>query len=382
MSKVLEHVLTKPATVAGRQPWIYSPLVDGIFILSPPLLATMFIVSCPGLFSSASDIPIWAWVLLIVAVDVAHVYSTLFRTYFDSDELRKHTALYTLIPLLGWLGGVMLYSMGSLVFWRILAYLAVFHFVRQQYGFMMIYRRKEKGAFSGFQWIDKATIYMATIYPLVYWHTHLPRNFSWFIQGDFFRIQSKFLDHATFLIYATCLFAYATAESLLTFRSGKFNLPKNLLVVGTVVSWYVGIICFNGDLAFTLTNVISHGVPYMCLIWIYGHNKSALKPREKLLPFLKARTFFSAAGVPLFIGVLFLLAYFEEGLWDGFVWRDHTEVFQWFSNLPRLVSQSTLAWMVPLLALPQITHYILDGFIWRIRGGDTEWKNIVFNPQR
>jgi hypothetical protein len=26
-----------------------------------------------------------------------------------------------------------------------------------------------------------------------------------------------------------------------------------------------------------------------------------------------------------------------------------------------------LMWLVPLLALPQSTHYVLDGFIWRRR---------------
>ena len=35
----------------------------------------------------------------------------------------------------------MLYLIGPLVFWRVLAYLAVFHFVRQQYGFMAVYAR-------------------------------------------------------------------------------------------------------------------------------------------------------------------------------------------------------------------------------------------------
>ena len=35
-----------------------------------------------------------------------------------------------------------LYSRGELVFWRALAYLAVFHFVRQQYGWMALYRAR------------------------------------------------------------------------------------------------------------------------------------------------------------------------------------------------------------------------------------------------
>ena len=28
---------------------------------------------------------------------------------------------------------------------------------------------------------------------------------------------------------------------------------------------------------------------------------------------------------------------------------------------------SALALVVPLLAVPQLTHYLLDGFVWRVR---------------
>ena len=34
-----------------------------------------------------------------------------------------------------------------------------------------------------------------------------------------------------------------------------------------------------------------------------------------------------------------------------------------------------LAFIVPLLALPQVTHYILDGFIWKIRKDEFKWNN-------
>jgi len=36
---------------------------------------------------------------------------------------------------------------------------------------------------------------------------------------------------------------------------------------------------------------------------------------------------------------------------------------------------------VPLLALPQITHYLLDAFIWRLHRTDTDWKKILFHQK-
>jgi hypothetical protein len=68
----------------------------------------------------------------------------------------------------------------------------------------------------------------------------------------------------------------------------------------------------------------------------------------------------------LFIGTIITLSYFEEGLWDSLIWRDHEELFSIFNSLPQVSNHWMLSVLVPLLALPQITHYILDGFIWRI----------------
>jgi hypothetical protein len=63
---------------------------------------------------------------------------------------------------------------------------------------------------------------------------------------------------------------YATRELRQWQRTRTFNVPRNLLLAGTLVSWYVGIVLFNGDLIFTLLNVVSHGIPYLALVWAGG----------------------------------------------------------------------------------------------------------------
>lgn len=133
----------------------------------------------------------------------------------------------------------------------------------------------------------------------------------------------------------------------------------NLLLLGTAASWYVGIVLFNGDLAFTLLNVVAHGIPYLALVWITSQPAAA--PDHKTL----RHWWHGRYGVGLFLGLLFGLAYLEEGIWDGLVWREHAGVFSLFQQLPSVSDSLTLALLVPLLALPQATHYVLDGFIWR-----------------
>ena len=67
------------------------------------------------------------------------------------------------------------------------------------------------------------------------------------------------------------------------------------------------------------------------------------------------------------MGLIFFLAYVEEGLWDITLWKEHTSIFSVFHISDIKPGDGLLSIIVPLLALPQITHYIIDGFIWRIK---------------
>ncbi len=153
------------STAARKQPWIYSAWPDGIFILSPPFLVLLFILLFPGLFHDGAEVSPVAWLVLILCIDVSHVYSTLYRTYLDREAYRIRKSLFLLVPLVVFIAGVLVYSIDALAFWRLAAYLAVFHFVRQQYGFLRIYSRND-GQPSWARWLDTVTIYELTVYPL------------------------------------------------------------------------------------------------------------------------------------------------------------------------------------------------------------------------
>jgi hypothetical protein len=357
---------------ACTQPWIHSAWSDTTFILAPALLATAIALWIVGTNHAAAAVSPAAWLLLVVGIDVAHVYSTLYRTYLDPLERRKLSGWLIATPLAAWIAGVLLYGIGAAVFWTVLAYVAVFHFVRQQYGFLMLYARAERALPRGCGLIDRATIYGATLFPLLYWHTHLPRPFAWFIEGDFLALP-RWLWSIGAPVYATILIAYLAKEVWLVRREHRINLPRNLLVIGTVLSWYVGIIAAGGDLVFTLTNVVAHGIPYVALTCIYARRRD---PRARL-----KRSWFVAGAIPLVIAVLVALAFIEEGLWDGLVWREHLALFPGFSMLPQIESSPLLTLLVPLLAMPQLTHYVLDGMIWRLRT-HPEWRaTLFFRPE-
>ena len=350
--------------IGGSQRWIHSRAFDCLCILAPQFVVALCLLVWSDSVRRLGELPPWLWVLLIVGVDVSHVYSTIFRTYLDPRERARLPDLYKLLPAVAWAVGVVLYSCGSIYFWRALAYLAVFHFVRQQYGFMMIYGSRNR---TGNAKLDKAAIYAATLYPLLYWHCHA-RDFHWFIEGDFLSFQASSVARAGFLVYAAVLVLYALAEARTYVATRKINFPKNALLVATALTWWVGIVTFNNDIAFTATNVIAHGIPYLALIWLYKVNESKISSSPSVL--------FRARGLPLYILLLFVVAFIEEAFWDGLVWRDHKDIFSWMWRL-EVPSESALALVVPLLALPQFLHYVFDAFLWRLHAGDPRWKAVL-----
>ncbi len=352
-----------------KTPWIYSAKFDLLAIIGPPVAITAFVLAY-GSKLATLDMPTWLWIFLVLGIDVSHVYSSLFRTYFDKDEFQRRRTLYLVVPVACWLGGIALYVFGgSGIFWMAVAYLAIYHFVRQQYGFLMLYRRGEPVGDVGYR-IDQVAIYMATLYPLVYWHTYT-RTFRWFDEAQVLRIPVVWPDYLFRAIYVVSIGAFLVKEAMRWKRTGNLNLGKVLLLVATAAAWGTGIIVFNGDLTFTLINVISHGIPYMALIWIYQFRKTANKAHAENR-FLK---FFQLKYLPLYSLALFGFAYFEEGVWDRAVWQEHSNIFGSFS-IP--VSATVLVILVPLLTMPQLTHYVLDAFIWRVnKKGKEEVRAVI-----
>src|SRR5205823_2337494 len=271
-----------PATraAAPKSRWLFSPRADVCVFGGSALVSLALLVLGARAGVLNSEAPNWTWVPAVLLVDVAHVYATGFRVYFDVEEVKRRAGLYVLAPAIALALGVALYSESDALFWRALAYLAVFHFVRQQYGWVAMYRVRG--------WVGR----------------------------------------------------------------GEGNPRQAIVVATTVLCWYVGIVAFNSDYAFTVTNVVIHGVPYIALVWWYARMRA---PRA-------GKVYRQFARWPVFLATLWLLAYAEELLWDRGVWHERAWLFgaawDW---------SSLKVFLVPLLALPQATHYVLDGFVWRRR---------------
>jgi hypothetical protein len=337
-----------------RDPWLWSRRTDLTVFLGTAAVALALVPLAPMLGVGADGSgPEWTWIAGVLLVDVAHVWSTAFVVYLDPVELRRRRTLYLATPIACWLAGIALYQLGEATFWRAIAYLAIFHFVRQQWGWVAMYRGRagERGRLG--KWIDAAAIYAATIYPLIVWHCELPRAFWWMREGDLADGLPARVGDVAGVVYLAILAAYV-ANAIASARRGRTSWGKHAVVATTAACWYVGIVATNSDYAFTVTNVFIHGVPYLVLVFAYARAAAAEAPRGA-----SARVL--AGGVVPFVATLWLLAYVEELIWDRHVWHDRTWLFGDGDDTGVTIRML----LIPLLAVPQLTHYVLDGFLWR-----------------
>ena len=352
--------------------WIFSKTID-LGLLFIPVWLTWLICFIVPQQVHQTDLPLWFWVVIILGIDVTHVWSTLFRTYLDKEELQTHKRLLILAPLIGLLTFFAVAAISISLFWTLLAYLAVFHFVKQQFGFMQIYKAK-------YGWMahkkiisDKTAIYVGMLYPIFYWHLNRDRKFNWFIDGDFLNIHDwltntplwnesflLIINKLGHILYFSILLLWLAEEIRVHRRTGS-TLPigKVLWILTTAANWYLGIVYFNSDLAFSLTNVVAHGIPYLLLTFYYVEGKKQIRKTSTRIKI--------GINIVFMLAIIFILAFGEEYLWDMFLFRDNENFFSSIFKYPFPAVETVLlqAFVLSALSLPQVTHYILDGFIWK-----------------
>lgn len=122
---------------------------------------------------------------MTLLIDSAHVYSTLWRTYLDKSELLSRKKLYFFVPVICFFILLFLAFISLSVLLSVSAYVAIVHFIRQQYGWMMIASAKS-GMSKIDRTLDKMAMYSVTLYPIIWCHMVYSRSIAtgWYFKGD------------------------------------------------------------------------------------------------------------------------------------------------------------------------------------------------------
>ncbi|MCB9568887.1 MAG: hypothetical protein H6710_17015 [Myxococcales bacterium] len=334
--------------------WLRSPAFDLGFFVAPGLVAALAALALWAASPTPREVGPGLWIVAVLLVDVAHVYASLYRTYLDPVARRIHRRRLIAAPLLCAWVGLLLHLESPLLFWGVMAYVAIFHFIKQHLGFALLYVRA-----AGEGPLDRklviAAIWAGTLAPVVRWHAELPRNFSWFVDGDMITGAPAWLGDLALALEAPILAGFVLRRLALALRGRGHGPMIPLLVLTPALTWHLGIVWLNDDRVFTLTNVLLHGIPYLALVWLAG-GRAWVRAR---LPTAGPLALFAA-----FYGLLVALGVGEEWLWDRLVWHDHPQLFGGGEDLD--LHPLAAALVTALLAVPQATHYLLDRWIWRV----------------
>jgi len=337
--------------------WLVSRRADLGWLLLPTWTALLVAVLLP----EGHTLSPGGWLLVVLGIDVAHVYATIWRTYLSPAEVMRKPGRYLGLPGLLWAALFLVAWLAPGWFWTVLAYAAVFHFVRQQWGFAALYRRTDglPGRGPGAR-LEKWSHYAVTVWPVVWWHAHLPRPFTWFTDSDFIPGLPAWAAWGSLPLALGVVLAHIQRR----IASRRWSPGRDLWLLTTALVWGVGILGVGGDAAFTLPNVVHHGVPYVALIWWTGRRLHASGHRVPLSGRLH-----TPRTLLLFILPLLVLAGLEEWAWDRLMWFDHPELFGDWGPEDELVGVAR-ALVLATLSLPQVTHYALDGLIWKMDGSN------------
>ncbi|MDQ3651183.1 MAG: hypothetical protein M3458_13090 [Acidobacteriota bacterium] len=334
------------ATRAVSVRWIISARDDLVWfvgsVLSSYALLALYVTGLVPLIPMVA-----AWAILI---DAPHLFGTFSRTYFDREERRVRRRLLFGSLLFFAIGPVMVAAGAAILFFLLAALWAYYHLVKQHYGFMVLYKKKNDDLAPPDNALDRAFLLLAFSYPFVA-----------FIASDAeaaARIPAALLGNlgllSTLLLGATILvtLVWLARQVQRAVRREPLNLPKYLLLAAAIpMHWVVLLTPMpHKPIAIVAILTIYHNLQYHRLIWF--HNQKYARGDD-------SRSRYGAAEL-ISRRVLYYIAF---GVLFGIVYR-----------LPRYYAGSTVgqeAFVTQLVAAFlwgfAFIHYYLDSKIWRVR---------------
>ena len=291
-------------------------------------------------------------------IDVGHVYSTVLRTVFDKEE-RSRSKRYILTPII--LSVIIFMWMYFKIpyFWSFVGYFTLYHNLRQGFGIMKWYEKKNNSfiGYSGnifyvltyvpiilFHFLDKTfKVMYYTDQDVLKYNNHHPFTLDFILfEYTFPNVIALFL----FLVYFITLFYWLYKELSLNTIKREYN--RIIFMLYFFFIYYYSFILSDNILEMTAALVVSHGIPYFFMM-----HYSLIKTREKTYTIKKS--FFLLLITALVGGLINFGG--EEIITSGFEYlKSNVNVIEYF--------------LVFLYVVPVLCHFIWDAYIWRAKHPD------------
>ena len=347
MSAATTQVINREARASAFSlRWIISAREDLVWFIGSVLSSyALLAVYVAGLVPLYWMVGAWA-----VLVDAPHVFGTFSRTYFDRAERRSRRRLLLGSLAFFLVGPLMVLAGAGLVFFFLAALWAYYHLVKQHYGFMVLYKKKNGDLERADNFLDRAFLLLAFTYPFVAFVARDPEAMA--------RVPAPLLSVvgtlAALLLAATiaACAAWVFRQLQRAVRGMPLDVPKYLLLAAAIpMHWVVLLTPMpHKTIAVVAILTIYHNLQYHRLIWFHNRKYAQggdARERYGAAEFISRRLIFY-----IIFGVIFGLWYQGPRQFIGWKYGQAT--------LPTQIAASFF-WGYAFI------HYYLDSKIWRVR---------------
>ena len=311
-------VATAPAGTSPR--WIVNRGVDLSLVIGSAFAGYVYLVLYTALHVKISLLW-WFW---SVGFDGTHIFATASRTYFDPEaRARDRNLLYGSLLVFFSLGPLMVLAGQKGLLALLVGVWAYYHVIRQHYGFLVLYKVKNRDLLPLDNTLDRLFLGVMMIFPPFHrFFIHHPEELG---------IKLAFPQWEPFF----WVIVAATAAAWLARQLRRFpvDLPKYLLFAAIIPLHWLTFAYMSWQAAVPTVTIV-HNLQYHALVWFHNRNRYAGKTAlsRSLGAYIAAALLFSALyRIPGFqLGQVSDLAF---GFFCGF----------------------------------GLTHYYLDSRIWRVR---------------
>src|SRR5947209_3328318 len=323
------------------------------------------------------------WAILI---DAPHVFGTFSRTYFDASEWKTRKRLM-LVSLLFFVVGPGMVLLGAgFTFFFIAALWAYYHLVKQHYGFMVLYKKKNHDLALIDNALDRWLLMFAFNYPFVAFIAHDPTAMARvppILRGGVNAV-------ATILLIGTIVLGigWLIRQVQRVIVREPLDVPKYLLLAAALPLHWIALITPMPAKPIALVAILTiyHNLQYQRLIWFHnqkythtvGARGSSPTVREGVLNHPDPGRRYGPAAVIsrrliyyIGFGIIFGIIYQGPRQYLGYL-NLHTGDSPAALSLP---IQSGIAFLWGYAFI----HYYLDSKIWRVRRDPSVGKALNMN---
>ena len=308
-----------------------------------------------------------AWAILI---DAPHVFGTLSRTYFDTSEwdTRKRLMLGSLLFFV--VGPAMVLLGFGFTFFFLAALWAYYHLVKQHYGFMVLYKKKNNDLAAVDNALDRLLLLFAFNYPFVAYIASDPAAME--------RVPPVLRNgvNAVALLLLVGTVVLGTAWIGRQLQRGwlrqPLNVPKYLLLAAAIPMHWIALLTPmpNKPIALVAILTIYHNLQYHRLIWFHNQKYSVRSPnlREGAVRPLDLKKKYGPAALIS----RRLIFYVGFGILFGLMYQGPRQVLGYLGlkpthGVPTAELPVSVQLGVAFLWGVAFIHYYLDSKIWRVR---------------